>query len=56
MHEMLSTSIVSSSGVAFLGWPNSLFVSMHQPAEYPARQSISGRVSYLLIYCKIFFN
>lgn len=47
---MLSTSIVSSSGVAFLGWPNSLFISMQKPSEYPTKQTIYGHVSYILYF------
>uniref|UniRef100_A0A915DAU8 Uncharacterized protein n=1 Tax=Ditylenchus dipsaci TaxID=166011 RepID=A0A915DAU8_9BILA len=46
-YSMLSTSVVSSNGVAFLGWPNSLFVSTKEPAAYPFKQRISGKVMFL---------
>lgn len=46
---MLSTSVVSAGGVAFLGWPNSLLVSTQRPRAYAAtrQQRVSGRVMFL---------
>ncbi|KAI1719458.1 hypothetical protein Ddc_08670 [Ditylenchus destructor] len=46
-YAMLSTSVVSSNGVAFLGWPSSLFVSTKEASDYPAKQKISGKVMFL---------
>ncbi|CAD5230830.1 unnamed protein product [Bursaphelenchus xylophilus] len=45
--SMLSTSIVSNNGVAFLGWPNSLAISNKRIHQSPFRQSVSGKVLFL---------
>uniref|UniRef100_A0A7E4ZVC5 CAP10 domain-containing protein n=1 Tax=Panagrellus redivivus TaxID=6233 RepID=A0A7E4ZVC5_PANRE len=46
-HSMLSTSIVSKTGVAFLGWPNALLLSNHETQDYPSKQVITGKVMFL---------
>ncbi|KAL3101324.1 hypothetical protein niasHT_028080 [Heterodera trifolii] len=44
---MLSTSVLSPSGVAFLGWPNSLLLSTRRSDSPPSRQTIAGRVMFI---------
>jgi hypothetical protein len=44
---MLSTSVVSSNGVAFLGWPNYLLISNKRPLKLPVNQRITGKVLFL---------
>ncbi|CAD5226389.1 unnamed protein product [Bursaphelenchus okinawaensis] len=45
--SMLSTSILSNNGVAFLGWPNSLTISNKRIHQAPFSQSVSGKVLFL---------
>ncbi|KAI6186838.1 hypothetical protein M3Y98_00176700 [Aphelenchoides besseyi] len=44
---MLSTSIVSTNGVAFVGWPNSLLISNKRSSSFPSTQRITGRIRFL---------
>ncbi|KAE9549633.1 hypothetical protein FO519_007155 [Halicephalobus sp. NKZ332] len=46
-HSMLSTSVVSKSGIAFLGWPNALLLSDSEQTAYPSKQVITGKVMFL---------
>ncbi|KAI3422131.1 hypothetical protein GPALN_012664 [Globodera pallida] len=43
---ILSTSMLSPSGVAFLGWPNSLLLSSRPSEALPSRQTVTGRVRF----------
>uniref|UniRef100_A0A183BIJ0 Signal peptide protein n=1 Tax=Globodera pallida TaxID=36090 RepID=A0A183BIJ0_GLOPA len=44
---ILSTSMLSPSGVAFLGWPNSLLLSSRPTEALPSRQTVTGRVMFI---------
>ncbi|KAI6213786.1 hypothetical protein M3Y94_00192700 [Aphelenchoides besseyi] len=44
---MLSTSIVSTNGVAFVGWPNSLLISNKRSSSFPSTQRVTGRILFL---------
>lgn len=46
-HSMLSTSIVSTNGVAFLGWPSSLLISNKRAAPLPTNQRVTGKILFL---------
>ncbi|KAI6189618.1 Protein of unknown function DUF2181 family-containing protein [Aphelenchoides bicaudatus] len=46
-YSMLSTSIVSTNGVAFLGWPNSLLISNKRTVQLPTNQRVTGKILFL---------
>ncbi|KAH7701857.1 Protein W01F3.1 b, partial [Aphelenchoides avenae] len=46
-YSMQSTAIVSSTGTAFVGWPNALLVSTKETQTYPSKQRVSGKVLFL---------
>uniref|UniRef100_A0AC35F9R1 Uncharacterized protein n=1 Tax=Panagrolaimus sp. PS1159 TaxID=55785 RepID=A0AC35F9R1_9BILA len=45
-HSMLSTNIISKTGIAFLGWPNALLLSNNEIQNYPSKQSVSGKIMF----------
>uniref|UniRef100_A0A914YXB2 Uncharacterized protein n=1 Tax=Panagrolaimus superbus TaxID=310955 RepID=A0A914YXB2_9BILA len=45
-HSMLSTNIISKTGIAFLGWPNALLLSNNEVQNYPSKQIISGKIMF----------
>lgn len=46
-YPMLSTSIISTNGVAFLGWPNYLLISNRRLSQLPTTQRVTGKVLFL---------